>query len=91
MVKPWESAEQMFGKAKGKTGRSSGIKTFLCDIACHRNALNLPLEGRGHVITDMHAAVKAFQTKLLQENLGLASGKKNVIGNESGKTAEREA
>ncbi|XP_062373410.1 general transcription factor II-I repeat domain-containing protein 2-like [Sardina pilchardus] len=50
---------------------------FLCDITSHLNALNLKLQGRDHVITDMHAAVKAFKTKLrlwetqmLREDLG---------------------
>lgn len=37
---------------------------FLCDILKHLDALNLQLQGRGHVITDMYAAVKAFRTKL---------------------------
>ncbi|XP_072900801.1 general transcription factor II-I repeat domain-containing protein 2-like [Hemitrygon akajei] len=37
---------------------------FLCDITSHLNALNLQLQGRGRVITDMHAAVRAFKTKL---------------------------
>lgn len=49
---------------------------FLCDITSHLNALNLQLQGRGRVITDMYATVRAFKTKLrlwetqmLQENL----------------------
>ena len=49
---------------------------FLCDITSHLNALNLQLHGRGRVITDMYATVRAFKTKLrlwetqmLQENL----------------------
>ncbi|XP_074488096.1 general transcription factor II-I repeat domain-containing protein 2-like [Sebastes fasciatus] len=49
---------------------------FLCDITSHLNALNLQLQGRGHVITEMYATVRAFKTKLrlwetqmLQENL----------------------
>lgn len=37
---------------------------FLCDIAKHITALNLQLQGRGHVITDMYDAVRAFQSKL---------------------------
>ncbi|XP_059819220.1 general transcription factor II-I repeat domain-containing protein 2B-like [Hypanus sabinus] len=37
---------------------------FLCDITSHLNALNLQLQGRGCVITDMYAAVRAFKTKL---------------------------
>lgn len=49
---------------------------FLCDITSHVNPLNLQLQGRGRVTTDMYAIVKAFKTKLrswetqmLQENL----------------------
>lgn len=49
---------------------------FLCDITSHLNALNLQLQGRGRVITDMYATVRAFKSKLrlwetqmLQENL----------------------
>ena len=37
---------------------------FLCDITSHLNALNLQLQGQDHVVTDMHAAVKAFKPKL---------------------------
>lgn len=37
---------------------------FLCDITSHLNALNLQLQEQDHVITDMHAAMKAFKTKL---------------------------
>ncbi|KAL6480985.1 hypothetical protein MHYP_G00090650 [Metynnis hypsauchen] len=50
---------------------------FLCDISSHLDALNLQLQGRGCIITDMYAAVRAFKTKLclwenqmLQGNLG---------------------
>ncbi|XP_031655934.1 general transcription factor II-I repeat domain-containing protein 2-like [Oncorhynchus kisutch] len=42
---------------------------FLCDISSHLDALNLQLQGRGRIITDMYAAVRAFKTKLcLWEN-----------------------
>ncbi|XP_066512762.1 general transcription factor II-I repeat domain-containing protein 2A-like [Hoplias malabaricus] len=37
---------------------------FLADITSHLSALNLQLQGREHIITDMHDAVKAFQVKL---------------------------
>ncbi|KAK2814323.1 hypothetical protein Q5P01_000615 [Channa striata] len=37
---------------------------FLCDIMNHLDTLNLKLQGRAHVITDMYNAVKAFRTKL---------------------------
>ena len=37
---------------------------FLSDITTHLNVLNLQLQGRDHLITDMHDAVKAFQVKL---------------------------
>ncbi|CAF88181.1 unnamed protein product, partial [Tetraodon nigroviridis] len=36
---------------------------FLCDITSHLNAVNLQLQGRGRVISDMYRTVKAFQTK----------------------------
>lgn len=38
---------------------------FLADITAHLNALNLQLQGRDRMITDMYDAVKAFQGKLL--------------------------
>nr|XP_046161727.1 general transcription factor II-I repeat domain-containing protein 2-like [Oncorhynchus gorbuscha] len=42
---------------------------FLCDISSYLDALNLQLQGRGRIITDMYAAVRAFKTKLcLWEN-----------------------
>lgn len=37
---------------------------FLSDITTHLNVLNLQLQGRDHLIIDMHDAVKAFQVKL---------------------------
>uniref|UniRef100_A0A8K9Y6G0 SPIN-DOC-like zinc-finger domain-containing protein n=1 Tax=Oncorhynchus mykiss TaxID=8022 RepID=A0A8K9Y6G0_ONCMY len=37
---------------------------FLCDITSHLNAINLQLQGRDRVISDMHSTVKAFKTKL---------------------------
>ena len=50
---------------------------FLCDISSHLDALNLQLQGRGRLITDMYASVRAFKTKLclwenqmLQANFG---------------------
>jgi len=37
---------------------------FLCDITSHLNVMNLQLQGRGRVISDMYSTVKAFKTKL---------------------------
>lgn len=37
---------------------------FLCDITSHLNVMNLQLQGRGRVISDMYGTVKAFKTKL---------------------------
>uniref|UniRef100_A0A8K9WVF7 SPIN-DOC-like zinc-finger domain-containing protein n=1 Tax=Oncorhynchus mykiss TaxID=8022 RepID=A0A8K9WVF7_ONCMY len=37
---------------------------FLCDITSHLNAINLQLQGRDRVISDMYSTVKAFKTKL---------------------------
>ncbi|XP_060786987.1 general transcription factor II-I repeat domain-containing protein 2-like [Neoarius graeffei] len=59
-----------FMECKGKD--STGLQNekwlcelaFLCDITKHLNALNLQLQGRDRVITDMYDAVKAFQVKL---------------------------
>ena len=59
-----------FMESKGKDTTELRDQTFLCelafmgDIKSHRNALNLRLQGRGHVITDIHATVKVFHTKL---------------------------
>ncbi|TWW81843.1 General transcription factor II-I repeat domain-containing protein 2B [Takifugu flavidus] len=70
-----------FLESKGKDTELRGEKflcelAFLCDITSSLNALNLQLQGRGRIITDMHAAVRAFKMKLclwenqmLQENL----------------------
>lgn len=38
---------------------------FLADITTHLSVLNLQLQGRNRMITDMYDAVKAFQVKLL--------------------------
>ncbi|XP_029698683.1 general transcription factor II-I repeat domain-containing protein 2-like [Takifugu rubripes] len=72
-----------FMENKGKDTTELRDKTFLCelaflsDIVSHLDVLNLQLQGRGHIITDMYAAVRAFKTKLclwktqmLQGNLG---------------------
>ena len=71
-----------FMESKGKDTSELRNKTFLCDVAflcdtpSHLNALNLQLQGRGRIITDMYATERAFKTKLclwetqiLQENL----------------------
>jgi len=36
---------------------------FLCDITSHLNVINLQLQGRGGVISDMYSTVKAFRNK----------------------------
>ena len=69
-------------ESKGKDTSELQNKTFLCDVAflcditSHLNVLNLQLQGRGRIITDMYATGRAFKTKLrlwethiLQENL----------------------
>lgn len=49
----------VFMESKGKDTTELRDKTFqcelafLCDIVSHLDALNLQLQGRGHVITDM--------------------------------------
>lgn len=69
-----------FMESKGKDTTELQNKkcemAFLCDITSHLNALSLQLRGRGRVIADMYATVRAFKTKLrlwetqmLQENL----------------------
>ena len=68
---------------KGKDTTELKIKkflyelAFLSDIVSHFDVLSLELQGWGHTITDMNAAVRAFKTKLclwktqmLQRNLG---------------------
>ena len=37
---------------------------FLSDIVSHLDVLNMHLYGRGHIITDTYATVRAFKTKL---------------------------
>ena len=37
---------------------------FLSNIASHLYVLNLQLQGRSYITTDMNAAVRAFKTKL---------------------------
>lgn len=60
----------LFLDSKGKDAtqlRDEGFlceMTFLCDITSHLNVMNLQLQGRGRVISDMYSTVKAFQTKL---------------------------
>ncbi|XP_067943372.1 general transcription factor II-I repeat domain-containing protein 2-like [Watersipora subatra] len=59
-----------FMENKGKDTTELRDEKFLCelaflsDIVSHLNVLNLQLQGRGHVITDMYPAVRAFKTKL---------------------------
>ena len=58
-----------FMENKGKDSTELKDKKFLCelaflsDIVSHFNMLNLQLQGRGHIITDMYGAVRAFKIK----------------------------
>ena len=60
----------LFMESKGKDTTELRDKTFLCemaflcDISSHLNKMNLELQGRGRVISDMYSTVKAFKTKL---------------------------
>ncbi|KAM4566993.1 general transcription factor II-I repeat domain-containing protein 2-like [Odontesthes bonariensis] len=60
----------MFMESKGKDTTELRDETFLCemaflcDITSHLNVVNLQLQGRGRVISDMYTTVKAFKTKL---------------------------
>ena len=53
-----------FVESKGKDTTELRDKNFLSDIVSHLNVFSLQLQGRGHTITDMYAAVRAFKTKL---------------------------
>ena len=59
-----------FMESKGKDTSELRNKTFLCDVAflcditSHLNALNLQLQGRGRIITDVDATVRACKTML---------------------------
>ncbi|XP_028663975.1 general transcription factor II-I repeat domain-containing protein 2-like [Erpetoichthys calabaricus] len=72
-----------FLQSKGKDTAELQEQKFMCelaflsDIASHLDALNLQLQGRGRIITEMYSSVKAFKAKLclwenqlLQGNLG---------------------
>lgn len=60
----------LFMESKGKDTTELRDKeflcevAFLCDIAGHLNELNLLLQGRGRVISDMYSTVRAFKNKL---------------------------
>ncbi|XP_076827101.1 general transcription factor II-I repeat domain-containing protein 2 [Brachyhypopomus gauderio] len=60
----------LFMESKGKDTTELRDETFLCemaflcDITSHLNVMNLQLQGRGCVISDMYSTVKAFKTKL---------------------------
>ena len=60
----------LFMESKGKDTTELRDETFLCEMAflCnitnHLNVMNLHLQGRGRVISDMYSTVQAFNTKL---------------------------
>ena len=60
----------LFMESKGKDTTELRDETFLCemaflcDIMSHLNVMNLQLQGRGRVISDMHSTLQAFKTKL---------------------------
>lgn len=64
-----EICQFMDSKGKGSTVlRDEKWKcelAFLADITAHLKVLNLQLQGRDRIITNMYNAVKAFQVKLL--------------------------
>ena len=81
----------VYGKQREKDTTELQDKTFLCelvflcDILSHPNVLNLQLQGRDCVITDMYAAMRAFKTKLclwetqmLQGNLAIFRAAKRL-------------
>ena len=59
-----------FMESKAKDTTELRDKKFLCelaflsDIVSHLDVLSLQLQGRGHTITDMYTAVRAFKIKL---------------------------
>lgn len=66
-----------FLESKGKDTAELREQKFLCDISSHLDELNLQLQRRGRIITDMYASVRAFKTKMclwenqmLQANFG---------------------
>lgn len=66
-----------FVESKGKDTSELSDEKFLCELLYLCDITSLQLQGRGCVITDMYAAVRAFKTKLclwetqmLQANLG---------------------
>ncbi|KAE8277565.1 General transcription factor II-I repeat domain-containing protein 2B [Larimichthys crocea] len=60
----------LFMESKGKYTTEFRDETFLremsflCDITSHLNEMNLQLQGRGRVISDLYSTVKAFKTKM---------------------------